>query len=134
MNNPNTHRSDEDIYYEVALKLVREAGEVVKDAFNRPSRIETLTKSSDIDLVTESDQKVEKLLFDGLRKFFKDHKLPFVAVCVGLYIEKKSRIGIVYNPILNDLYTARSGQGAFKNGFPIKNFRLYSKKSYSILK
>lgn len=46
-------------------------------------------------------------------------RFPFVCISVGCYINKKPRIGVIYNPILNDLYTARAGQGAFKNGFPI---------------
>jgi myo-inositol-1(or 4)-monophosphatase len=128
---------------------------MVKEAFHRPTRISTMTKSSDIDLVTECDQKVEKLLVDGLKKFFKNHKfigeesaadgqktvltddptwiidpidgttnfvhkLPFIGICVGLYIKKEARIGIVFNPILDELYSARLGQGAYKNGFPIR--------------
>ena len=32
------------------------------------------TKSSSTDLVTETDQAVEKLLIDGLSKAFPDHK------------------------------------------------------------
>jgi len=28
----------------------------------------------------------------------------------------QAEIGIVYNPIMEELYTARSGQGAFCNG------------------
>jgi len=151
----NTFKSEEDVYYDVVLKLVHEAGQVVKEAFNRPTRIATTTKASDIDLVTECDQRVEKLLIDGLSKFFKNHKfigeestaggqkvvltdeptwiidpidgttnfvhkLPFIGICIGLYVKKEARIGVVYNPILDELYTARAGQGAFKNGFPIK--------------
>jgi len=66
--------NDEDCFYEAALNLVKEAGQIVRDAFNAPKRSEISTKSSDIDLVTESDQKVEKLLFDGLKKRFPTHK------------------------------------------------------------
>ncbi len=47
-----------------------------------------------------------------------------LAVCVGLCIEKRLRIGIVYNPITNDLYTAIANQGAYKNGF-----RIYASKN-----
>lgn len=46
-------------------------------------------------------------------------RLPFIGICIALYIKKEPRIGIVYNPILNELYSARNGRGAYKNGFPI---------------
>lgn len=42
-----------------------------------------------------------------------------IGICIGLAIQKRMRAGIVYNPITRELYTARSGRGAFKNGLPI---------------
>jgi myo-inositol-1(or 4)-monophosphatase len=48
------------------------------------------------------------------------HRIPFVAICVGLTIKKKLRAGIVFNPITDELWTAQAGRGAFKNGFPIR--------------
>ena len=32
----------------------------------------------------------------------------------------QAEIGLVYNPILDDMYTARRGQGAFCNGKKLK--------------
>jgi len=55
---------------------------------------------------------------DGTTNFV--HRVPFIAICVGLAINKELRAGIVFNPITNELYTARAGRGAYKNGFPIK--------------
>jgi len=146
--------ANEDVFYDAVLKLVYEAGVVVREAYNRPTKATVMTKSSAVDLVTETDQKVEELLIKGLSAKFPDHKfigeesaaggqkveltaaptwiidpidgttnfvhrLPFIGICVALYVDKQPRIGIVYNPILDELYSARSGQGAFKNGFPI---------------
>lgn len=54
---------------------------------------------------------------DGTTNFV--HRIPFIAICVGLAINKKLRAGIVYNPITNELFTAQAGKGALKNGFPI---------------
>ncbi|TKR67045.1 hypothetical protein L596_023256 [Steinernema carpocapsae] len=56
---------------------------------------------------------------DGTTNFV--HRIPMVAICVGLAIKKELRAGIVYNPITNELFTAQVGRGAFKNGFPIKS-------------
>jgi len=146
--------ANENVFYDAVLKLVYEAGVIVREAYNRPIRGVVMTKSSAVDLVTETDQKVEELLIKGLSAQFPDHKfigeesaasgqkveltnaptwiidpidgttnfvhrLPFIGICIALYVEKQPRIGIVFNPILDELYSARAGQGAFKNGFPI---------------
>ncbi|KAK8374043.1 hypothetical protein O3P69_020943 [Scylla paramamosain] len=50
--------------FEVALGLVKEAGQVVREAIKKQKTIET--KSCNVDLVTESDKAVEKLLIEGL--------------------------------------------------------------------
>ncbi|EPB70443.1 inositol monophosphatase family protein, partial [Ancylostoma ceylanicum] len=139
------------------------AFQLVRDAFDQPVCV-VKTKASDTDLVTETDQAVEKLLIEGLSAAFPDHKfigeestasgasiewtdaptwiidpidgttnfvhsssphnidfsrIPLVAICVGLAINKELRAGIVYNPITRELYLAQVGCGAFKNGFPI---------------
>ncbi|ONK76282.1 uncharacterized protein A4U43_C03F25980 [Asparagus officinalis] len=55
---------------------------------------------------------------DGTTNFV--HGYPFVCVSIGLTIGKVPTVGVVYNPILNELFTAIRGQGAFLNGYPIK--------------
>uniref|UniRef100_A0A914DEA3 Inositol-1-monophosphatase n=1 Tax=Acrobeloides nanus TaxID=290746 RepID=A0A914DEA3_9BILA len=53
--------------------MVDRAGTLVRDAFEQPtSNVET--KSSNTDLVTETDKAVEELLIRGLSKEFPDHK------------------------------------------------------------
>lgn len=108
-------------------------------------------KSCDIDLVTETDQAVEKLLMDGIGAEFPSHKFigeetvasggscnltdeptwiidpidgtmnfvhafPHSCISLALFIDKQPQIGIIYNPMLEQLFTARKGQGAFLNG------------------
>ncbi|CAI5438499.1 unnamed protein product [Caenorhabditis angaria] len=145
---------DEQKFVDFATILVQKAGTLVRNAFEQTeSKVDT--KLSDTDLVTETDQAVEKLLIDGLSKEFPDHRfigeesvaggakiewtdaptwiidpidgttnfvhrIPMIAICVGLAIKKQLRAGIVYNPITRELYSAQVGNGAFKNGFPIK--------------
>ncbi|XP_066582599.1 inositol monophosphatase 1 isoform X2 [Prorops nasuta] len=111
-------------------------------------------KSCDIDLVTEWDQKVEKLIIDGISSKYFDHKfigeegvggtkiqltetptwiidpidgtmnfvhgMPHSCISVALVVNKITEIGIVYNPFIEQLFTARRGKGAFLNGGPIK--------------
>ncbi|CAG8482248.1 20973_t:CDS:2 [Dentiscutata erythropus] len=50
---------------------------------------------------------------DGTTNFV--HGFPFVAVSIGLTINKEPVVGVVFNPFLNELYTARKGHGAFLN-------------------
>ncbi|CAH1975603.1 unnamed protein product [Acanthoscelides obtectus] len=148
MSGEEAHHLDQ--YYEEVMNLVQKAGEIVKEKIsNRDKFIEK--KSSDIDLVTETDQQVEKLLMDNLSKKFQGHKFigeetvsgggqcvltdaptwiidpidgtmnfvhsfPHSCISIALFVKQKPQIGIIYNPMLNQLFTARKGKGAFLNG------------------
>ncbi|XP_043693198.1 inositol monophosphatase 3-like [Telopea speciosissima] len=48
------------------------------------------------------------------------HGFPFVCVSIGLTIGKVPTVGVVYNPIMEELFTGICGKGAFLNGTPIK--------------
>lgn len=112
-------------------------------------------KADDIDLVTETDQEVEKLVIETISKKYPSHKFigeetaatgkkqdltddptwiidpvdgtmnfvhsfPHCCILISLYIKKQPQIGICYNPVLEQFYTARAGQGAYLNGTKIK--------------
>ncbi|CAK9821435.1 Inositol monophosphatase 2 [Anthophora retusa] len=55
---------------------------------------------------------------DGTTNFV--HGFPHTCVVIGLAIKKEMVIGIVYNPVLEQLFTARKGRGAFLNNKPIR--------------
>ncbi|XP_045111696.1 inositol monophosphatase 2-like isoform X1 [Portunus trituberculatus] len=138
-----------DRCFEVAVGLVKEAGQVVREAIKKQKKIEM--KSSSVDLVTESDKAVEKLLIEGLSKAFPSHKfigeestadgakceltsdptwiidpidgtmnfvhsLPYTCVSVGLWGGREALAGIIFNPVLDQMFTAKKGQGAYLNG------------------
>ncbi|NEP62913.1 MAG: inositol monophosphatase [Symploca sp. SIO2G7] len=48
------------------------------------------------------------------------HQYPLCAVSIGLLVNGVSMVGVVYNPILNDLYRAAKGLGATHNRRPIQ--------------
>ncbi|KAK7079239.1 Inositol monophosphatase 2 [Halocaridina rubra] len=135
--------------FDTAMQLVKTAGDLVRDAIKKKKNIET--KSSAVDLVTESDKAVEKIMIDGLSNAFPDHKFigeesvsagekcvftddptwiidpidgtmnfvhsfPHTCISVGLWINKDAEVAIVYNPVLNQMFTALKGKGAFLNG------------------
>lgn len=51
---------------------------------------------------------------DGTANFVRG--FPITCVSVGLTINKEQTIGIIYAPMLNEMYTAIKGRGAFLNG------------------
>ena len=55
---------------------------------------------------------------DGTTNFVNG--VPHTAISVGVYKNKKPYLAIVYNPILDELYTAKIGKGAFLNGKKLK--------------
>ena len=48
------------------------------------------------------------------------HTFPFVAVCIGLAVNKRPVMGVVYCPALDQMFSAREGNGAYCNGKRLK--------------
>lgn len=42
--------------------------------------------------------------------------MPISCISVGLVINKQQVLGIIYNPFMNELYSALKGKGAYLNG------------------
>jgi len=55
---------------------------------------------------------------DGTVGYANDHYQ--VAVSIAFAVENKVRVGVVYNPFLDELFYATEGHGAFLNNKPIK--------------
>lgn len=51
---------------------------------------------------------------DGTTNFI--NKIPHCCISVGLAVKKELVVGIVYNPILNEMFSAWKGHGAYLNG------------------
>jgi myo-inositol-1(or 4)-monophosphatase len=47
------------------------------------------------------------------------HRLQSFAVSIGLYADGKMRLGVIYDPTTEELFTAIDGKGAHCNGIPI---------------
>lgn len=54
---------------------------------------------------------------DGTTNFIKDYHMSVISV--GLLFNGEKYMGVVYNPYLNEMYTAVRGEGAYLNGRPI---------------
>ena len=129
------------------LDCVRQAGEVVREQWNDPREIAFKGR---IDLVTQTDLAVEKLLSERLPALLPGstvlgeeshttlvpgdltwivdpvdgttnyaHRIPMVAVSVAFWREGRVEMGAVHLPVLNELFWAVRGQGAFLNGEPV---------------
>ncbi|XP_012228773.1 inositol monophosphatase 1-like [Linepithema humile] len=55
---------------------------------------------------------------DGTTNFV--HRFPHTCISVALLVDKKVEIGIIYNPLMRQFFSARRHCGAFLNGKPIK--------------
>ncbi|KAJ1644487.1 hypothetical protein LPJ64_003853 [Coemansia asiatica] len=58
---------------------------------------------------------------DGTNNFV--HHFPYTGISIGLAINKEPVVGVIYLPILDELYTASRGAGAFLNGEPLPLIR-----------
>jgi myo-inositol-1(or 4)-monophosphatase len=48
------------------------------------------------------------------------HGVPHFAVSIGVEVNGRREVGVIYDPMLDELYTAARGQGAWLNGKPIR--------------
>ena len=126
-------------------EIILKAGEIFKEGFYSSKEIEFKGKK---DLVTEYDIKVENFLKKELSKFNYDfiaeesvfstkldksiiidpidgttnytHEIPHCAISVAVYENKRPKYAFVYNPILNEFFYAKKGEGAFLNNEKIQ--------------
>lgn len=132
---------------EVAVQAARAAGALIREAFEGPVQIR---RKGVVDLVTEVDTACEELIqrvllssfphhgfygeeggvtreaaslwivdpLDGTTNFA--HGYPFVAVSIALEVNGVVELGVVLDPLRDELFTAVKGQGARRNGQPIR--------------
>jgi len=150
-------------YLDEAIKIAKLAGKTIKESFENRQFISEhldIKENNSSDLVTATDQYVEKMVKSHLNKVFPTHSFigeettaannnascnltdnptwcidpidgttnfvhgfPFICISIALLINKEPVIGVIFNPILNDLYTASKNGGAFLNGKPLPTIR-----------
>ena len=135
-------------YLDVALEAGKKAGEIIRDNFHKKKLIDykgRINLVTNVDreaekvvldtikkyypehniLTEETDHKqnpdqeycwvIDPL--DGTTNYV--HGFPFVCVSIALQRNGKSIVGVVYNPILDELFHAEKGNGSFRNSEPI---------------
>ncbi|EDW70624.1 uncharacterized protein [Drosophila virilis] len=87
------------------------------------------TESRQVTLTNEPTWIIDPI--DGTMNFV--HHFPYYCISVALLIDKETAFGIVFNPALQEFYTARKGKGAQLNDEPIRTSGQESLKSAMIL-
>ena len=133
-----------DRYLQVAIEAAKEAGRIqklrfghshpieYKGEFNPVTEVDRLCEQAiikeissvfpDHDIMTEESPFKEKGSpwrwiidpLDGTTNYF--HGFPFFSVSIGLEVEGEMELGVVYHPIVDELFVAERGKGAFLNG------------------
>ncbi|KAL9649015.1 hypothetical protein ABK040_008393 [Willaertia magna] len=116
------------------------------------------TKSTAIDLVTQTDKRVEEIIIENIKKNYPNHfiiseesstqdntnlnengytwiidpidgttnfvhKFPYICISIGISYKGKLIIGVVYSPILDELFYGIKGKGSyFKSPFTNNEF------------
>jgi myo-inositol-1(or 4)-monophosphatase len=135
-----------ETYLQTAIDAVRRAGEIQRQASRGTFEIR---KKGIIDLVTEVDVAVEKMVRALIAERYPDHDvlgeelggpgdgepsrhcwicdpldgttnfahgLPLYCSTIALEVDGELRVGAVYDPTRDELFTAIRGGGAFLNG------------------
>ncbi|MDR1757080.1 MAG: inositol monophosphatase [Culturomica sp.] len=140
----------EDEMLEMAVRWAREAGKIQLGYFRRSGlQMETKSNLSDVVTRADKESEaylLEQIAavfpehsvlgeetgmhagsgeygwvidpLDGTNNYSQG--LPVFAVSIALQYRGETRLGVVYAPYLDELYTALAGKGAFLNGTPIR--------------
>ncbi len=128
----------------VAEQAAREAGEILRGNLGKVKKIEFKAKNSlvtEVDKLSEvtiincikssfpshnifaeesgrhkGDSDYLWIIdpIDGTTNYA--HSYPFFSISIALEIKGELKIGLIYDPVKDEMFTAESGQGAFLNG------------------
>lgn len=127
-----------------AQDLAREAGSLLKQGLGGRHSIHT--KSQAVDLVTEFDLRSEQLILERLHAQYEGeailseesgargesgatwvvdpldgttnfaHGMPIFSVSIAYTVNGRLQMGVVFDPMRDEMFYASAGQGAFLNG------------------
>src|SRR5215217_5881276 len=122
-----------------AIDLGRRAGALLRDGLDRQRTVEL---KGAFDLVTDMDRASEDLIVSAITAEFPDHAIlaeesgaigeaeltwlidpldgtnnyahgfPYFCVSLGLWRGQTPLLGVIYNPMLDELFSAQAGAGA----------------------
>lgn len=134
--------------YHAAVGIAREAGAIAARTFRGLKRMKVQSKGLQ-DYVTNADREVEAFIRDALKRAYPDdeflgeegggklgravwvvdpidgtsnflRRIPFFCVSIAFVLDGEIEVGVIYDPIGEELFAAHRGVGAVLNGEPIK--------------
>ena len=136
-------------YLNTAVKAAVSAGDFILNSFQRLDLIK-ITEKGNKDFVTNVDKESEKIIIDIIKTSYPDHSIlseesgsiagneykwiidpldgtmnflhgyPHFCISIALEINDKTEIGVIYDPVRDDIYTAIKGNGSQKNNKKIR--------------
>lgn len=129
-------------------QIAREAGEIASRYFHDPEAL-TIREKGHCDLVTQADLEVDRFIIDKLTEAFPSdgvlteesggsassrlwvidpidgtqnfaHGIAHFAISIAFHAEGRTEIGVVYDPIAEEMFVAVRGHGALLNGRPLR--------------
>ena len=131
----------------IAVRAARKAGDFI---LRESDNIKTVQSKSQSDYVTNVDQTAESLIIDTISHSYPDHaflgeesgksgesdyqwvidpidgttnfihKVPHWAISIACKYKGKTEVGVIYDPVREELFTAVRGRGAQFNGRRIR--------------
>jgi len=128
----------------IAVRAAREAGRVLTRSFNRLDTVKVTEKGKN-EYVSEVDRNAEQAIIEVLRGKFPHHAIlaeesgshggneylwivdpldgttnylhgfPQFSISIALKVKGRLEVGVVYDPIKEDMFTASRGEGALLN-------------------
>jgi len=137
-----------ELRYAAACTLVREGGALARRYFDNLSNLQVKFKGPQ-NYLTEADQAVERLITGRLRALFPEDTvfgeedggeigehawvidpidgtenfargIPHWCVVLAFVVGGAVELGVIYNPVSGELFSARQGHGAFRDGLPMR--------------
>ena len=109
-----TYKSPVDLVTEYDLKVELFLKEKLTTAFPE----HTLVGEETNEQITYPDKAIYIDPIDGTTNFV--HGIPFCAISIGIWEGGEAVAGVVYNPVLDELFYAEKGKGATCNGEALK--------------
>lgn len=133
---------------QVAIQALRDGGRVALDYFHRRDELKVEAKGVQ-DLVSQADREVETLIRERIAQSFPDDMvlgeehggalapslwitdpidgtanflrgMPYWSMVLAFIVDDRTELALTYDPVHDELFTARRGQGAYRNDKPIK--------------
>ncbi|MBU0513168.1 MAG: inositol monophosphatase [Proteobacteria bacterium] len=136
-------------FLQEAMTAARTAAEIILDHYHRHATGQ-IDKKGAADFVTQADRAAEEAIMDHLGRKFPDHRFlaeesardrtggrrwiidpldgttnfihgyPMFAVSIALENDGQLLLGVVYDPLRDEMFAAQSGRGAWLNDQPIQ--------------